>query len=81
MADGEANFYTLSGAPGSWIARVQFNGEICERHQQELAAKFAAAPKLLDMLKNIEAALDARDDEGLMLSRIRPLIAEAEATS
>lgn len=33
-ADGEANFHTLSRPTGSWVARIQFNGEL-HTHEQE----------------------------------------------
>jgi len=35
-ADGEANFYTLSAATGSWIARIQFNGQFYPHEQERI---------------------------------------------
>ena len=35
-ADVEANFYTLSAATGSWIARIQFNGQFYPHEQERI---------------------------------------------
>ena len=35
-ADGEANFYTLSAAAGSWVARIQFNGRLYPHEQERI---------------------------------------------
>lgn len=35
-ADGEANFYTLSAATGSWFARIQFNGRFYPHEQERI---------------------------------------------
>ncbi len=35
-ADGEANFYTLSRPTGSWVARIQFNGELHVQEQERI---------------------------------------------
>lgn len=49
-ADGEANFWTLlipdkrhSAGHPNWLARIQFNGELWHRHQEQLLEQMVQA--------------------------------------
>ena len=67
IADGEANFYTLSDRR-RWLARIQFNGELMPAEQQKLADAMADAlewePATIDPAA-VSAQLTAMNEAGL----------------
>jgi hypothetical protein len=53
-ADGEANHYTLMRSDGGWLISFLHNGEQWTLTQEANARLMAAAPEMLEALKNLE---------------------------
>jgi hypothetical protein len=51
--DGEANFFTIADSKQNWLMRIQHNGEQSLQEQTTNANLIAAAPELLEALKEV----------------------------
>lgn len=63
VAQGEANQHAVLSQIGDWMAFIQLNGELTHAEQAEIMNLIAAAPDLLEALKNASDLLYGVADE------------------